>query len=112
MQSSRYRQPVSQRNFEEPETEQIDDRWRECISSSVERLEHHHAIGIADVAVTDDAQARCSQRHNARVVREKANDGLAEDHEEHSTGSEENHAVKAGAPHRGVGALRAVPPPV
>jgi len=64
-----------------------------------------HAVGVADVAVAEDAQAGGSQRNDGRVVREEANDGLGEDDEEEADEAEKDHVVKAGAPDGSFGAL-------
>src|SRR6267154_4471251 len=92
------RQEVGQRNFQEPKAEEMHDGRSDGVAGAVECLEHDHAVGIADVAVAENAQAGDGQRDDQRVVGEKTNDGLGKDDEEDADDAEENHVVKAGAP--------------
>ena len=62
----------------EPEAEEIHDGGREGVAGAVEGLQHDHAIGVADVAVADDAQARGGERHDGGVVGKEADDGRGE----------------------------------
>ena len=47
---------IGQRNFEQPEAEEIHDGGSDGVAGAVEGLEHDHAVGVTDVAVADDAQ--------------------------------------------------------
>src|SRR5215472_2182572 len=48
---------IRQGNFQQPEAEQVYPCGRHGIARAVKGLEHHHAIGIADIAVAQDAEA-------------------------------------------------------
>ena len=98
-------QRVGQRNLNEPEAEEIHDGRGDGVACAVEGLQHDHAVGVADVAVADDAQARRGQRDDLRVLGEEAHDGLGEDDEEDADAAEEKHVVEAGAPDRFFGAF-------
>jgi len=84
--------------LQQPETEEMHDGRSDGVASAVEGLEHDHAVGIADVAVAENAQAGDGQRDDERVVGEKTNDGLGKDDKEDADDAEENHVVEAGAP--------------
>src|SRR5258708_2717712 len=99
------RQEVGQRNFQEPEAEEIHNRGRDGVASTVKRLEHDHAVGIADVAVAENAQAGDCQRNDERIAGEETDDRFREYDEEETDDTEKNHVVKAGSPH---GSLRAL----
>src|SRR5580658_7810912 len=99
------RQSVGQRNLDEPESEQIHDGWGDGVAGAVEGLQHDHAVGVADVAVADDAQAGRGQRNDLGVVGEQTHDRLGKDHEEDADAAEKEHVVEAGAPYRFFGAL-------
>src|ERR1700674_141974 len=64
------RKEVGEGNLQEPETEEIHNGRRYGVASSVECLEHNHAVRVPEVSVADDAQARRGQRHDERVVGE------------------------------------------
>ena len=66
------RQEVGQRNFQEPEAEEIDDGGGDGVSSAVEGLEHDYAVGVADIAVAEDAEARDGKRDDEGIGGEKA----------------------------------------
>src|SRR6266850_5924520 len=99
------RQEVGQGNFQQPESEEIHDGGSDGVTGAVEGLEHDHAVGVADVAVAEDAQAGGSQRNDGRIVREEANDGLGEDDEEEADEPEKDHVVQTGAPDGSLGTL-------
>src|SRR6266704_358768 len=84
--------------LQQPETEEMHDGRRDGVSRAVEGLEHDHAIGIADVAVAENAQAGDGQWDDERIAGEETDDRFGEDDEEHADDAEENHVVKAGAP--------------
>src|SRR6516164_6326297 len=63
-------QKISERNLQEPEAKEIDYGRRYRIASAIKRLQHDHAIGVPDIAVTEDAQTSRSQGHDLRVLRE------------------------------------------
>src|SRR5260370_785624 len=92
------RQEVGKRNFQEPEAEEIHNGGRDSVAGAVEGLEHDHAVGIADVAVAENAQAGNSQRNDERIAGEEMDDRFGEDHEEETDDTEKDHVVKAGAP--------------
>src|SRR6266852_581176 len=98
MQTERNRQEIGQGNFQEPEAEEIHDGGSDGIARAVEGLKHDHAIGVADVAVAENAQAGDGQRNNERIICEEANDRFSEDDEEDADDTEKDHVVKAGAP--------------
>src|SRR5208283_4375322 len=54
-QSHRNRQPVSQRDFQQPEAEKVHDGRCHRVSRTVEGLQHYHQVGVPDIAITDDA---------------------------------------------------------
>jgi hypothetical protein len=101
------REEVGQGNFQEPEAEEIHDGGSDGVSRAVEglELEHDHAVGVADVAVAENAQAGDGQRDDGGILREKANDRLGEDDEEEADEAEKDHVVQAGAPDGSFGAL-------
>src|SRR5258708_176250 len=99
------RQEVGQRNFQEPEAEEIHNGGRDGVASAVEGLEHDHAVGVADVAVAENTQAGDSQRDDERIAGEETNDRFGEDDEEEANDAEKDHVVKAGAPDGSFGAL-------
>src|SRR6266705_4128848 len=84
--------------LQQPETEEIHDSRRDGVSRAVESLEHDHAVGIADVAVAENAQAGDGQWDDERIAGEETDDRFGEDDEAHADGAEKNHVVKAGAP--------------
>src|SRR6266851_34238 len=99
------RQEVGQRNFQEPEAEEIHNGGRDGVASAVEGLEHDHAVGIADVAVAENSQAGNSQRNDERIAGEEMDNRFSEDHEEETDDTEKDHVVKASAPDGSFGAL-------
>ena len=103
----RDREPAGQRDFEEPEAEEVDDGGGDGVSRAVEGLHHDHEVSVAEVAVADDAQAGRAQGDDGGVVREQANDGGGEEDEDDADRAEEDHVVDAGAPHGLLGALGA-----
>src|SRR5437016_641119 len=68
------------------------------VASTVEGLEHDHAVGIGDVAVTQNAQAGDGKRDDERIVGKETNDRLGKDDEKDADDAEKEHVVKAGAP--------------
>src|SRR5260370_28152654 len=105
MQTERNRQEIGQGNFQEPEAEGIDDGRSDGMARAVEGLEHDHAVGIADVAVAENAQAGGGQRNDGGVVGKQAHRGLGEKDEENADGAEKSHVPKAGAPDGSFGAF-------
>src|SRR6266446_2279146 len=105
MQTERNRQEIGQGNFQEPEAEEIDNGRSDGIARAVEGLEHDHAVGIADVAVAENAQAGGGQRNDGGVIGEQAHRGLGEKDEENANGAEKSHVPKAGAPDGSFGAF-------
>src|SRR5713226_7378633 len=98
MQTKRNRQEIGQGNFQEPEAEEIHDGGSDGVACAVEGLEHNHAIGVADVAVAENAQAGDGQRDDERIAGEEPDDRFGENDEEDADGAEKDHVVKAGAP--------------
>src|SRR5882762_9052186 len=92
------RQEIGQRNFQELKAEEIHNGGRDGVASTVEGLEHDHAVGVADVAVAENAQAGNGQRNDERIAGEETNDRFGEDDEEEADDAEKDHVVKAGAP--------------
>src|SRR6266851_240718 len=80
--TGRNRQEVGQRNFQEPEAEEIHNGGRDGVASTVKGLEHDHAVGIADVAVAENTQAGNGQRDDERIAGEETDNRFGEDHEE------------------------------
>src|SRR5438477_2243051 len=76
------------------------------VASTVEGLEHDHAVGIGDVAVTQNAQAGDGKRDDERIVGKETNDRLGKDDEKDADDAEENHVIEAGAPYGSFRALR------
>src|SRR5438876_3755793 len=76
------------------------------VASAVEGLEHDHAVGIGDVAVTQNAQAGDGKRDDERIVGKETNDRLGKDDEKDADDAEENHVIEAGAPYGSFRALR------
>src|SRR5713226_4014725 len=105
MQTKRNRQEIGQGNFQEPEAEEIHDGGSDGVACAVEGLEHNHAIGVADVAVAENAQAGDGQRNDERIAGEETDDRFGEDDEEEADDTEKEHVVKAGAPDGSFGAL-------
>ena len=70
LQVHRNRQEIRQWNFKHPEAKEIYDRRRQRITGSVERLQHHHRVGVADVSAADDAQATGRERNHRWVMSE------------------------------------------
>src|SRR5437879_12263274 len=79
----------------------MDDRGSDGVTRAVEGLEHDHAIGVADVAVAENAQAGDRRRNDERIAGEETNDRFGEDDEKEADAAEKNHVVKAGAPDGG-----------
>ena len=50
-------QNVRERDFPQPEDEQVDDRRRPGVARTIERLSQYHAVGVEEEAVRNDAQA-------------------------------------------------------
>src|SRR5213079_2608821 len=65
-----------------------------------------HAVGIGDVAVTQNAQAGDGKGDDERIVGKETNDRLGKDDEKDADDAEKEHVVKAGAPHGSFRALR------
>src|SRR5260370_2088109 len=105
MHSNGDRQEVGQRNFREPEAEEIHNGGRDGVASGVEGLEQDDAVGIADVAVAENTQTGDSQRDDGRIAGEETNDRFGEDDEEEANDAEKDHVVKAGAPDGSFGGL-------
>src|SRR5215207_3940295 len=55
-QSHDHGQDVSERNFPEPEHEEVDDCRRPGVAGAVERLSQHHTVSVEEEAVSDDSQ--------------------------------------------------------
>src|SRR5262252_954262 len=78
----------------------MDPSGRDGIARAVKGLEHHHAIGVADISVAQDPQTSGSQRDDRRIAREKTHDGRGKDQKKDANAAEEKHVVEAGAPDR------------
>src|SRR5260370_1258121 len=99
------RQEVGQRNFQEPEAEEIHNGGRGGVGGGVEGLEDEDAVGIGDVGVGENSQAGNSQRNDERIAGEEMDNRFSEDHEEETDDTEKDHVVKASAPDGSFGAL-------
>src|SRR5438132_2793816 len=82
------------------------DSRSDGIARAVEGLEHDHAVGIGDVAVTQNAQAGDGKRDDERIVGKETNDRLGKDDEKDADDAEENHVIEAGAQYGSFRALR------
>jgi len=102
----RDRQEPGQGNFQEPETEEMHDSRRDGVARAIEGLEHDHAIGVADVAIAENAQAGDGQRNDERIAGKETDDLFGKNDEENADDSKEDHVVKAGAPDGSFRALR------
>ena len=67
---------LRQRDFEEPVAEDVHHRRREGVAGAVERLHHHHAVGVGHVAEADDAQTVDRDTASPPVAGEDAHDPL------------------------------------
>src|SRR6266478_2403005 len=65
------RQEEGKRNFQKPKTEKIHNGGRDGVASTVEGLEHDHAVGIADVAVAENTDEGNGQRDDERIAGEE-----------------------------------------
>ena len=83
----------------------MNDRRRNRVARSVESLEHHHAVGVADVSITEDAQAGGGQGHDHGIVCEQADNRRGKKEEKYADDAEKQHVVKAGAPDGNLRAL-------
>src|SRR5260370_2464029 len=84
---------IGQGNFQEPEAEEVHHRGRHGVSRTVEGLEHDHAVGIADVAVAENAQAGDSQRDDERIVGEETDDRFVEDDEQNTNPTNQDNVL-------------------
>src|SRR5713226_2870025 len=75
-------QKVSQGNLHQPEAEEIHNGRSDGISRAVEGLKHDHAVGIADVAVAENAQSGDGQRDDGGIAGEETDDRFGEEDEE------------------------------
>jgi len=91
-------QEVRERNFEHPEREEVDDGRRNRVAGAVEGLQHNHGVGVADVAVAENAQRGDGERDDGWIVGEETDDRFGESDEEDADDAEKNHVVEAGAP--------------
>src|SRR5690242_8666325 len=105
-QMPRDREEIRQGNLEQPEAEEMDPSGRYRIACTVEGLQHNHAVSVGNIAVTQNAQAGGSQRHNRRIVCEETNDGRGKDQKEDADAAKKKHVVEAGAPDRNLRTLR------
>src|SRR5260370_31535362 len=92
------RQVVGQGNFQEPEAEEIHNGGSDGVSRAVEGLEHDHSVGIADIAIAENAQAGDGQWNDERIAGKEMDDRFGEDDEEEANDAEKNHVVETGAP--------------
>src|SRR5204863_274910 len=58
------------------------------VTRAVEGLEHDHAVGIGDVAVTQNAQAGDGKGDDERIVGKETNDRLGKDDEKDADDAE------------------------
>src|SRR5690349_16950900 len=79
---------------------------RNRVARAVEGLQHDHAIGVGDVAVAQNAQARGCERKHGGIVGEETDGWRREKKKDYANDVEEQHVVKARAPDRNLRALR------
>ncbi len=101
-----HRQHPGQRQLQNQEAEEVHPRRRQRIPCAVERLQHHHAVGIADVAAAQCAQRQGRNRHHRRIVHKQPHHRGRKHDKEHPNRSEEKHVVEACPPHRQRCAIR------
>src|SRR6266446_7207448 len=82
------RQEVGEGNLQQPEAEEMHDGGSDGVAGAVKSLKHDHAVGVADIAVAQDAQAGDGQRDDGWIAGEEANDWLGEDHKEQADEAE------------------------
>ena len=85
-----------ERELEEPEDPDVDPGRRRRVARPVERLHRHHAPGVEDVAVADDAEGADRHRVRLRVYRERRQNEVREPDEEHRDHGHEQHVPRAG----------------
>ena len=62
--ASKYASGIS--NSQNPK--KVHDGGSDRVAGAVERLHHDHEVGVAEVAVADDAQTRRPERHDCRIA--------------------------------------------
>src|ERR1019366_2311224 len=93
-------QCVGQRDLKQQEPKEIQDGGGEGVSRSIEGLEYHHAIRVADVAYTDDSQAGGGEGNDGGVGGEQANDWPRKQDQEHTFATQKQHVIETGFPNR------------
>src|SRR5436189_3112857 len=104
--SDNARQNIGERDLPEPETKQVDDRGREGIPGTVEGLNDHHATGIKQETVADEAQAVHPVGNHGRIIGEEPYQPARKYYEEEPECPEKYHVVEAGEPNRPLSPLR------
>ena len=56
------------RNLEDPEAEEVDDGRRDGVARAVEGLQHHHGVGIADIAAANVRRRRRQRHHSGSLM--------------------------------------------
>src|SRR2546429_8005785 len=87
------RQKISQRNLQDPEPEEVNVGWCDRVARAVEGLQHHHAVGVADVPVAQDAQASGGPWHDHRIIGEQTNDRRGKEQKDYADEAEKQHVV-------------------
>src|SRR5579885_1245305 len=97
---------IGERYFEQEKAKEVDNSRRNGVARAVEGLQHHHAVGVADIAVAQDPQRGRGQRDYRWILREKPHDRRRKQEKEDADAAEEKHVVKASAPDGFFGAVR------
>lgn len=99
-------QPPGQGDLQDPEAEEVDIGWCDCVASTVECLQKHHAVGECNVSAAEDPQAVYGDWYYRRIAREEADDPRREGDKDDSDGTKEDHIPQAGSPDGVAGAVR------
>src|SRR5262249_51925014 len=97
---------VGHGNLKQPISEEINDSRCECVAGAVERLHHDHAVGVGEIAVTDNSKAIDSEIDHSRIARETTNDGFRKKDEHKPSVGKNPHVEKPGEPYGPRGAIR------
>src|SRR5580658_9895037 len=82
-------QTPCQRQLQHPEAEEIYDGRGQGVACTVERLQHHHGVRVADIAATDGAQRHGGDRNHIWIAHKEADDGRGKYYEENTDGPQE-----------------------
>ena len=65
---------IREGNLPQPENKQVDDSWRPCVASAIERLPKHHAVSVKEESISDNAKTVDTILSDIRVVGVEPND--------------------------------------